>query len=897
MSTSIKQLFLLFALLLLVGLVAGGCDCGDDDDDDDDNDDSSDDDDDDTVANPFEGIPLDETLEFPGLTSPVEVIRDEWGIPHIFAANQTDLVFVLAYINARDRLFQMDFLRHLTTGRLSEYVGSLALSTDVAQRARFLTNDGELVQEAMVDLLTDEETEILDAYSAGFNQYLADMRTGANGATFPVEFTETIIDTMQITVDDIPEWKPSDTLAIARYQAWDLSSTLGSELRNAAYFASVPADVLADTFRFAPAEDTLILPDFYSKKKSNLPYHAAVPDHIRDLDVNRILTALENMPAYEYSRIFQEHKGSNNWVFNGDWTESGYPMLANDPHLGHLNPSTFFEVQLDTAVFGGEEGYSSYGAMFSGIPVIIIGLNQYVAWGMTNVGYDVEDVYIETLNPAEDAVQFEGGWVDIEYSEQVIKLGPKDDSPTETRMIPYVPHHGPFVNGSIEDSGGFTHRWTGNEADDPVASLLSMLKSRDIDDFMAAAGKFNVGAQNFVGFDSEGNIGYNPHAYIPIRENVDEATPPYLPLPGDGDYEWNGRIADDQLPKAKNPDEGYIITANNDIIGNTLDNNPMNDPIYVGANFAEAFRAKRINELLGTTTKGSFTLDDFAEAQSDTLSPEGRRFLQPLLDAADNNPGTITSMGLDNVVDQLKLWDFSTPTGLDANATEDEKANAAACSIFYAFWTRVPALTFQDEFSGYGVPFPGRSAVWYLLENLGTSETGETLFDNINSKVAPEDHEDILIQALDEAVDWLASAEGFDTADSELWYWGELHGTVWEDVFAAFILPYYPKGPYPIDGGPYTVDVAAFSGYSAGDDSYDFMNDFGAQVRWQVEWTDNGIRARNTIPGGNSGVQGSEHYNDQAELWLNNETHEVRFHVPDVVENATERIRFEPAAE
>lgn len=880
-------------------ILAGGCGDDDDDDDDggssdDDDDDTPPDDDDDDQDNPFKDIPLDETLTFTTLSSPVEVIKDEYGIPHIFAENLNDLNFALGYIKARDRFFQMDILRHYASGRLAEYLGGMALDADISIRSLFMSNNGESVYNRIPELLSETEIALLQSYADGFNAYLADIQMGVNGAVLPAEYTDSLIGSWQVTADDIPEWKVEDIFALARLQQWDLSETSGMELNLAAKYAAVPADVLSDTIRFKPIEDTVIIPDFYSAEKRAATAGLVIPDHIRNMDKQRLQTALDNLARIIIDREADPHVGSNNWVVSGDLTTTGMPMLANDPHLGHMNPSVFYEVALDTKVFGGEDGFSAYGVAFPGIPAIMIGMNEYIAWGVTMAGYDVEDIYIETLDAAPATatqVYFNDQWVDIEYTPQVFKLGPKSDSATETVDIPYVPQHGPFINASVENSGGLTHKWTGHQPTNDLPAFLNLLPARDIDDFFEAVSHFQVGAQNFVGIDLSGNIGYSPHASVPIRANVDETVPPWLPLPGEGDYEWTGFIADADLPQDLNPDWGYIITANNDMVGTLQDNNPINDLDYLYWDRAVGYRAKRIDDLLNENA-GTIDLDTMQTVQNDTLSLEAERFLPYLLEAADALPGTVTTLGLGDALARLEAWDFSTTAGVEGSTvvipvTQQDKDNSVACSIFYAFWTRMPAMVFADEFAGYGVSYPGRSAIWYLLENMATSETGETLFDDIDTPEV-ETANDILLATLSEGLEWCQSAGGFDSIDMDDWNWGKIHKTQWEDFFGNFGLAIDIKGPYPIDGADYTVDVAGSSG------SDNFMVGSGPQIRWAVQVTSDGMVGKSVIPGGESGVITSPHYNDQAVMWLNNQTHDAVFTVEDVIDHAVERIRLEP---
>ena len=896
-----------------------GCGCNEDDDDDSqtpptDDDDDDDDSDDDDTDNPFEDIPVDATYNFPNLTGPVEVIKTDHGIPHIYSSNKSDLMFVVGYITSQNRFFQMDFLRHLTKGRLTEYLsaaGDDVLYADIAMRTRFMSPNGELVFNRIEELLPDDQVALLQSFSDGVTAYISDIKTGDNGVILPNEYLGTIVGMSGVIAEDIPDWEISDIFAIARYQQWDLSSTLGMELEmGQLYSGSVPAGVLEDVIRFQPIEETVILPDFYAAKGKGGA--GMLPQHYSDAEIARIRTAYDNMPTDVRAHMEAIDHGSNNWVVSGDYTSSGNPLLANDPHLSFLNPSVFMEIHMDTAVFGNEDVFSAYGVLFPGIPAIMIGMNQNIAWGVTMAGYDVEDLYLETLNNPDPtlatAVTFNGNDVDIEYSEQVFQIGPKSDSPTETVNIPFVPHHGPFLYGSVEDSGGMTNKWTGHEPTNDLPAFLDLLWAEDMNDFMEAVSNFQVGAQNFVGIDMEGNIAYYPHAKVPIRDMPGIGIPPWLPMPGEGDHEWTGYIADEDLPQMMNPDEGYIITANNDMVGTLQDNDPNNDDFYLYWDRAVGYRAKRIDDLLTAAMAGKATLDmdEMQTIQNDTLAMEAQRFLSHLSDAADNDPATVTALGLGDAIAALEAWDFSTPIGIEhvdgTQPTAEQIQASVATTIFYAFWTRMPYAVFNDEFDdlgavAYDAPMPGRPALWYLLENSGTSQTGDDLFDNTDT-VPVETRDDILLQTLADAIAWCESEDGFDTADMTKWNWGKIHTTTWFDFFASLdvSLAMDIKGPYPLDGTAYTVDVAKGTGFKGMDCGpvYDFSVSSGPQVRWVVEATEDGMVARNVIPGGEESDISATYYNDQANLWLTNKTHDVRFTVEDVIENALERHVFTP---
>ena len=400
------------------------------------------------TPNPIDALPTDATYAAPGLGGGTDVVIDEHGMPHIFAPDSVSALYVQGYLTAHDRFWEMDAFRRVAEGRLSEIFGRLTLSTDVAMRTEFTTRDGRRIQDAMWDLIQQTDPEVaslLTAYAAGVNAWLADLRAGRNGATLPPEYNLGII--IDLTADELDDWRPQDTLAIARLQAWNLSDSMEDEIARAAKVAALPDAVYRDVFRFAPAEPDTVLPVSAPPSPTRRRTAAVLHNALTSLPANLAeiaagLTALRQ--ENPFGRVAFD-LGSNNWIIAPSLSANGHAMLANDPHLQLFNPPIWHMIQLDA---GGATPERAIGVIFPGLPSVILGHNDFGAWGATTANYDVIDVYVETVTTPPDypnsprTVLFKGQQVPVLRIDEpftVRKVG------TITEVIEVVPHHGPMV--------------------------------------------------------------------------------------------------------------------------------------------------------------------------------------------------------------------------------------------------------------------------------------------------------------------------------------------------------------------------------------------------------------------------------------------------------------------
>lgn len=848
----------------------------------------------------------DESVKAPGLSARAEIARDEFGVPHIYAASTKDGAFAQGYMHAHDRLFQIDLYRHLIEGRLCEYFGEITYNTDVGNRTNMMTTEGRPVFEVMAEKVDKEQLAILESYSAGVNLYIGRIRSGE--VTAPAAYTNDLMPNFK--PDLIPDWRPADTLAIGRLQEQNLSDTTAGDITRGRVKQALPADLFSDLMRYAPPDPIAILPDYYTSEFNGCSNVSAcggatttstqsTKSLYEGIDFSKALKSLRLADPFGMDHMPEGVEGSNNWVVDGSLTDSGNALVLNDPHLRFYIPALFYHSHMNTTYYGGDEGTANLtGISFPGIAGVLIGFNDHVAWGATTVGWDVSDVYAETLNAAGDAVLFNGSYVPIKPV--TVEIGVLSATGTEKRsqVIEIVPHHGAIVPNTKANGKALTRKWTGHEPLSGVQALLERQTAKNIDDFMNAMSKFVAGAQNWNGADTSGNTGYMPGARIPIRASVTGACDPTVPMDGTGPCEWTGMIPVNEIPRVKNRSNGFVVTANNDVTGTLADNDPTNDPQYLHSSNADGFRARRITDTIeGLKKAGKITAEQMTKLQADTVSLEAKRFIPFILAARDAEPALVTSLGVGDALTRLASWDFSMPSGVNADyrtdggPDADEIEASIAASIFNCFRPRFTAAVFGRVKTKYSTPelpvdFAETPAMLYLLENPTTSKTKLTLFDDPATTGTVETPDQVILSSLKAAVEYLTTTYG---SDPDQWRWGNLHSVEIQDLFGEFGVPIRIFGPFPRGGGNSTVDVGG-----TGNALTDFKYFAGPQMRFVAEVGPDGITGRSSLPGGQVDDPDSPHYRDLLDLWLRNETFPYYAKEADVVAHTEELIVLVP---
>jgi len=748
------------------------------------------------------------TIKVAGLQSQVEVYRDSWGIPHIYASNPHDLFFAQGYVHAQDRFWQMEFWRRQGSGRLSEVLGESTLPID-----RFLRTLGwhrTAAQE--LELMGEEDLAVLEAYAEGVNAHISTHR-GRLGLEF------TILGLTGVKFDPEP-WTPLNTLTWAKAMAWNLSGNMDAELLRAHIAARLGT----------PAVGALVPP--YPEN-----YPVIVPHPLTGATLQALPEA-----AFDFHPLGTgDGIGSNNWVIAGSRTETGTPLLANDPHLGIQMPSIWYEIGLHCDPVGPDCPYNVVGASFASSPGVVIGHNAHIAWGVTNLGPDVQDLFIERVNPENpNQYEYQGQWLDMEIVREEIRVaGEEEPVVVNVRLT----RHGPIINdvaGGTEEEWAFGWQplalsWTALQPGTLMRSVLLLDRASNWEEFREALSYWDVPSQNFIYADVEGNIGYQAPGRIPIRASGNGS----MPVPGwTGEYEWVDTIPFDELPRAFNPPEGYIVTANNAVVGPDF-------PYFLSMDWSPGYRARRIVELIEADP--SVSIEDLQAIQGDSSPVYAQDILPYLLALSDDDPR------LAEALDLLRAW--------DGRAMRD----SAGAALFEAFRLHLVDLTFGDEL-GEQLLRQARSTAAVALVDLLADETSPWFDDATTPQV--ETRDEILLQSLEEAVEELTETLGRNMAR---WRWGDLHTATFENqsLGQSGISPIeaiFNRGPVPVDG---TVATINNTGYSLG-------RPYGVTVvpsyRQIVDLGDftHSVSMHTT---GQSGHPYHPHYGDMIDPWRNIEYH------------------------
>ena len=644
---------------------------------------------------------LDGTLTLSGLKAPVEVVRDREGVPHIYAGSVADAQFALGFVHAQDRLWQMEMNRRIGSGRLSEALGAATLDAD-----KFLRTLGvRRVAEATLKSLSAETRSQLDAYAAGVNAFLA-QRSGP----LPPEFLLTGI---------TPEpWQSADSVAWGKMMAWDLGANWRSELLRLRLSKKLSAAQIGEFLPPYPGDAPLAIADY-----------AAL---YRQLDASK-LAALA-LPG------LTEDGASNNWVVAGSRTTNGKPLLANDPHLGLAAPAVWYFAHLSAP------GYDAMGATFPGVPGVVLGRSRRIAWGVTNTGPDVQDLYIERLD-GDGQVLTPQGWGKLMTRAEVIRVKGQPDVALTIRTS----RHGPLISDvfkpaadALPQNYALAFAWTALREDDlSIQGFGKFAYARNWNEFLDAARDVGAPQQNMVYADTTGNIGYIAPGRVPVRKPENDLKG-LAPAPGwDAKYDWDGFIPFKDLPQSYNPASGEIMTANHKIVAKDY-------PHYLTSEWVLPYRAERIQQLLDATPK--HTLQSFAHIQADTVSLQVREILPLLLKAKGADAET------QQVLQQLGRWDVNMTVG-------------GAEPLIVSAWLReLGRLIYADEL---GDMFVGEWAHRADFMHNVLADTGGAghWCDDVNTP-ARETCADLLPKALGLALADLKRRYGEDRAQ---WHWGDAH--------------------------------------------------------------------------------------------------------------------------
>jgi penicillin amidase len=787
---------------------------------------------------------LDGRVQVAGLSAPVEVLRDARGVPHLRASTPQDLFFAQGYVTAQDRLWQMDLSRRLAKGELSEIFGELTRQMDIENR----TLGFRRVSERALAELSPEARAPLTAYANGVNAFIA-----THQGLLPIEF-------LLLHYQPQP-WTEVDSLGVALNMAKTLSTTWGVDLMRERVRAKLGPELSADLFpdhspldvpvaelpagsRLPPQwkdvypPPTCLEPDVPHRptaSKDQSPPHRLLSQGGGSVELDPTLAALLCEGDETTTAL-----GSNNWVVSGAHTYSGKPLLANDPHLGHSVPSVWYMIHLKGP------GLNVSGVSLPGMPTVVIGHNERIAWGMTNTGPDVQDLYAETFNPAEpNKYLHNGAWVDAEVRDEIIKVRGKPDY----RLTVKVTRHGPIV---AEDCGrALALRWTALEPH-ALSSLFNgasgMGMAQNWEQFTAALRDYTGPMQNFVYADVDGNIGYYAAAWVPLRKQGTGA----VPAPGNtDDYDWTGYIPFQDLPHSYNPASGLIATANGRVV-------PDGYPYFITSEWDPPYRTARIFQLLRAGK--AFTVGDMLRIQTDILSLQDKWLAGQLLNAASHVEPR----------DPDAQYAVSVLRGWDGEARMDSAATLVCEATRAALRERILKPKLGNRVSDYRWGMSSTS-----FENVLTNRwtrwlpPGDASFD------------DTLMQSLEDAVKELIPSL-VASRSHEAWKWGNTIPLTFHHPLGQG-LPLLGRllnvGPFHQAGTSTTVKATT--------------SNHGPSMRMVVDFSDLERSVQN-LTLGESGQVFSPYYKDQFDAWYTGRSFPMPFSDAAVEQASVHKLVLEP---
>jgi penicillin amidase len=757
----------------------------------------------------------DGELRVAGLRGEVRIERDTHGIPTIRGASVEDVAFGLGFAHAQDRLWQLETHRRIGSARLAEAFGASALESD-----RFLRALGvKRAALAQWQQSKGESRRVLEAYAAGINAWQRE-----HLAARPPEMLMLGLPT--------EDWTPADSLAWAIMMAWDLGGNWSTELLRARLALTLPVARINELLPPYPGEAPLATADY-----------AAL---FRDLKLGGALVlapgAIDRLlAAAPPSGI--EGVGSNNWVVAGTRTTTGRPLLANDPHLKITTPALWYFARLEVT---GEGGFKVAGATLPGLPGVVLGQNEHIAWGFTNTAPDVQDLYLERFKP-DDATQVQTptGWATVQRFEETIKVR----GGTEETLVVRATRHGPLISDAggaaaeIAGRGGLAiaMRWTALDADhDPVAAGLALNRARSATEFVDAASRLWVAPmQNMVVADRDGHIAMVSPGRVPVRR-PDNDLKGLVPAPGwDARYDWVGFIPGDQTPRERDPLRGTIASANQRIHGPDY-------PHFLTSEWAPPWRSQRIEQLLRARPKHS--IEDLAAMQADVTSLAAQQILPWLQRAKSDHALAPAAMAA--------LKDFN----------GEMRAERAAPLIFWAWARQLTRAVFVDELGGERTyeRVLGSRSFRDALE--GVLERNDAWWcDDKRTSGVVETCAMLSDIAFTRALDELRSRFG---ADVSKWRWGDAHVARSEHRPFSRIKVLAPLFEIrtPSGGDTYTINVGRVSVKPDVTTGELYLNEHAASLRALYDIGDVS-QSRFMHSTGQSGLPWSAHYRDFAHPW------------------------------
>lgn len=732
-------------------------------------------------------------LDLPGLKDEVTVYFDERNVPHVFAQNEHDLFMAQGYIVARDRLFQMEMQTYDASGRLAEIVGPQLLNRDLNTRRLGMVYGAEKTLETMK--ADSQMLEVVQAYSDGVNAYIDQL----SQKNYPIEYK---------VLNIKPEaWQPIKTAYLLKNMTRTLAGR-NNDVRSSNTMQYFGEDFIENYFTEDPELNDPIIPP--SRKWD---FTADIPENPDSLFVPAVSRAIDPFPV-------PEGIGSNNWAVSGHKTASGYPILANDPHLGLTLPSIWYEMQLTAP------GYNTYGVSLQGSPAIIIGFNEKTAWGTTNVGSDVMDWYeVQFRDERLQEYWYDGQWNPTTQRIEEVKVRGGE---TVMDTVIYT-HHGPVVEVDTPGEKEPVYhalRWIAHEASNDLKTFYGFNKMQNYEDFRVAVGHYVAPAQNFAFADQAGDIALWITGKLPKKwefqgRTVSDGTSPA--------YDWQGWIPTEHNPHIKNPERGFVSSANQESAAPDY-------PYYLDDDFAPYERGRRINEKLAEME--DITAQDMQALQLDIFGYTASNLIPPLVEWTEESELTELEM---RVLNEMKTWNFM----MDATLIQP--------SVYHLWRTNFFRAVYNDEYgqANAELRFPSRDII---VEKL-TKDPDLSFVDDVNT---PEQETigELATRSFKETIAGLSKEHG---ENLENWKWGY---DIDNDIDHLAQIPGFGREDLFSNGSAESVNATR----GGNGPSWRMVVELGPEVKaWGV------------YPGGQSGNPGSPYYDDMVDPWRNGQLFELRF--------------------
>lgn len=734
------------------------------------------------------------------LKNSVSIYRDNFGIPYVYAESKGDLYFALGYLHAQERLFQMDLNRRAGEGRLSEVLGKKTIPFD----KMFRTLELAKIAKKHYDDFDDETKNILISYANGVNEFIKN-----NGHKFTVEF-----DILGYKPD---LWKPENSVLIAKLMAWEL---------NISWWSDIALTHLIQKLGMAKAKE--VLPTFDENGPTIIPdgleNYSNVPLDLIDVDKN----------FRELIGAFGTHLGSNNWVVNGNKSESGKPIIANDPHLSFSAPGKWYIAVLRSPKLNVE------GVTLPGVPGVTIGKNQNISWVLTNVMADDADFYIDKLDSTKTKYFFNNEWHNLEITLDTIEVKDTSDIIFEIKkdyrgpIISDIHPYKTMYTNKQQNNADISMRWTALESSTEIKAFSKINSASNWKDFKNGVKYFGTPGQNFVYADVEGNIGYIAGVKLPKRKNN---SPSFVYDGTTDENDWIGYVPFNKNPMMYNPKQNFIASANNKTV--------QNYPYHISNLWEPNSRINRIIQFLKSKDKHSEK--DFQRYQMDFCSDYSKDIVPYILNAFQNYKNSNDT--LKTALKILSEWDYKFLA---------ESQNPTIYAVFYQnllnniFKDEMGEVLFKEYIFIANIPY---RVVRQLLK-----ENSSSWFDNVNTDKI-ENRDDIIRQSFIEALNYLEIRFG----NIVNWQWKKLHYVTFRHFFhgqSSILDKVFDIGPYKIGGDGTTIFNTEYSFTEP------YRNKLGPSMRYIYDFADP-EHFEIILPTGQSGDFYSDHYDDMTEMWLN----------------------------